>query len=100
MITVKGKKIVMNKGDYGLPIVYNLTGELLQPTDKILFTIGDVIEKEYSLMQDEDKYTFTFELSEEDSEKLTDDLYFYSVKAYRENELLDTLIDDEDFELI
>jgi len=100
MITVKGKKIIMNKGDYGLPIVYNLTGELLQATDKILFTIDDVIEKEYTLTEDSGKYTFTFELSKEDSDKLTKNFYFYSIKAYREGVLLDTLVDDEGFELI
>ncbi len=100
MITVKGKKIVMNKGDYGLPIIFNLYGPLLQNGDVAKFIIGDIIEKEYELSENDGKFSFVFSLTESESAKLTDDYYTYSVKAYRNGEYLDTLRDDEDFELI
>lgn len=103
MIRTEGKKIIMDKGDYGLPVPFrfiNNRGQVLE-TDEIKLEIksyGDVvIEKNYTNLDTESNgyLYFVFELTKEDSEKLIEDDYVYSVQVYRDGELLNTLINNE-----
>lgn len=100
-------KIIMDKGDYGLPLVMRFTnnnGQILN-TDTLLFKIKsnneNIIEQTYTNFQTDENENlfFTFSLTKEESEKLTKNAYTYEVEIYRESEYLNTLINDELFEI-
>lgn len=100
MLVNEGKKIIMDEGDYGLPLVMkiiNASGQI-ENTDKIVFSIkkGDevIVPKEYeSLETDEnDKLYFTFSLTKDESKKLAKGSYSYEVEVYRDQVYLNTLM--------
>ena len=102
MLVNEGKKIIMDVGDYGLPLIMkivNASGQILN-TDTIKFSIKKgnevIVEKEYKDLQtdENDKLYFTFSLTKEESEKLPEDKYIYEVEAYRDEVYLNTLMNN------
>ena len=90
MWKIKGKEITMNLGDFGIALPIKITNVL--ETDKIMFEIyeigeGTVINKE--LIFEDEKWFF--ELEKEDTEKLKQTDYLYSIKQYREGVLQNTI---------
>lgn len=106
MLKSKNKKIEMDKGDYGLPLVMKITnnnGQIIN-TDTIHFEIiyEDliVIKKTFQLQNDgNNNLFFTFILTKEESNKLIYENYTYKVGAYRDGIYLNTLINHEAFEV-
>ena len=105
MLVNEGKKIIMDVGDYGLPLVIkiiNASGQIKE-TDKLTFNIkrGNrlVIEKKCEVIQiDENgKLYFTFSLTKEESLKLAKGSYTYELEAYRDDVYLNTIVKNELF---
>ena len=108
MVRIEGKKIIMDKGDYGLPVPFRFVknnGQVLS-TDKIVFKIktGDeeVLVKEYTNLQKDHNgnLVFVFELTKDESQKLDKDIYVYEIEVYRGDYLLSTFVNNEIIELI
>lgn len=105
MLKIVGKQIIMDEGDYGLPLVMKIinTSGQIESTDKIIFSIKkgneNIVEEKYeSLEVDEnDKLYFTFSLTKEDSKKLTKGGYIYELKVYRDEVYLNTLTKNGQF---
>lgn len=105
MLKIDNKSITMDKGDFGLPLMMRIVKNngLISSEDTVTIRIKHndtvIIEKEYKgLSTDEDgSLYFTFSLTKEESEKLTEKNYKYEVEAYRDNVYLNTLSKDDDF---
>lgn len=99
----ENKKIKMDEGDYGLDLLFSLTGTDIEENDIVTFTIktnpySEVIyKKDYNLTKQGENYTFDLSFTKEESEILTAGIYCYSIKLYRNNEFLNTLVSNEDF---
>lgn len=105
MLRKEGDIIMMDEGDYGLSLPFKLSGNVLA-TDKIKFRIKDnvysdlIIEKEFTNLTEEDgKFLFELNFSKENSEKLKEGTYHYGIKQYRDDEFLNTIVDDEIFKV-
>lgn len=105
MVRSDGKKIIMDVGDYGLPLVMkivNASGQV-ESTDKIIFSIKkgneNIVEKKYESLEidENNKLYFTFSLTKENSEKLTKGSYVYELKVYRDEVYLNTLTKNGQF---
>ena len=102
MLVNEGKKIIMDQGDYGLPLTMKITknnGQIIN-SDTILFKIirnnETIINKEFNGLKidDNDILFFVFSLSKKESEKLSAGSYKYEIKAYRNDVYLNTLIEN------
>lgn len=107
MLRSEGKKIFMDEGDWGLSLPFKLSGDNIQSNDifqfKIKKSIYDkeaIIEKEFTNLTEKDgTFIFVLDFTEEESKKLPEDKYRYSLKQYRDGELLNTVIKEEYFEV-
>ena len=107
MLRAEGKNITMDEGDYGLPLPIKITGENIQTTDVIQFKIKEmlddntIIKKEFSNLAEEEENTFVFVLdfTKNESDLMPSGHYHYSLKLYRKDELLNTIINEGYFEV-
>lgn len=104
MLINKGITIEMDEGDYGVSLTYKLKGDVLS-SDVIKLKIKNseevFIEKEFTnLIEKDGKTEFTFTISQEDSDKLKAGTYYYGIKQYRNDILLNTIIRKAEFKVI
>lgn len=99
MFKIEGKKITMNKGDFGIELPMTISNIL--ESDVIKFEIygpnGNMI-LEKTLPYREGK--FVFEITEEESNKLEEKTYMYKIVQYRENIMQNTINEDSLFKVV
>ena len=99
MFKIEGKKITMNKGDFGLELPMTISNIL--ESDTIKFEIYEVdkniiIEKDLPYRDEK----FVFELTKEETDKLIEKSYMYKIVQYRENIMQNTINEDSLFEVV
>lgn len=101
-----GRTIYNPEGNFGVSLKFILRGDLL-PTDIIKFGIKEnvnddnyIINKTLNLTEENGKFSFEFKLTKEESDKLKEGTYVYGIKQYRDDELLNDIIDKAEFEVI
>lgn len=88
--------LVSYKNDYGIPVIFSAYVEDgFSVGDKIEFvTEGNIIpRKEWEVVGE--AFEFELKFTEEEAEKLSVSRYDYSFKQYRENQVLDTIMDGQ-----
>ncbi len=105
MLRVNGNKIRMDEGDYGLFLPFKISGDVLA-TDKIEFRIKDnsysdlILKKDFTdLVEEDGKFVFKLSFTKEESDKLKEGTYHYGIKQYRDDVLLNTIVEDETFKV-
>ena len=101
----EGRKILMNKGDYGIDLPFTMTGFEFEPNDKFLFRItknngsNQILEKEYSnLTGDMSQFAFALSFTKEESLKLDKGSYAYSLIFLRDDaNIRSTIVSNEEF---
>lgn len=104
MLYEKHRTIYMDEGDFGLSLPFKIKIGV-EPADIIRFSIKKnkyidevIIEKEFSNLADEnDEFVFDLEITKEESERLKEGTYKWGIKQYRNDELLNTIVDEESF---
>ena len=103
-LIAEGRKILMNKGDYGIDLPFTMTNFQFEPNDKFLFSItknggAKVLEKEYTnLTGDMSRFAFALSFTKEESAKLDKGVYTYSLIFLRDDaNVRATVIANEDF---
>lgn len=102
----EGRKILMNKGDYGIDLPFTMTGFEFEPDDKFLFILtknngnNQLLEKTYSNLAEDAVSQFAFALSftKEESLKLDKGSYAYSLIFLRDDaNIRSTIVSNEEF---
>lgn len=102
----KGTKIMMDAYDYGLQLPFEISEIDFESNDKILFELkkdknsGVIVSKEYSNQSTTDGLVRVFlEFTKKESEGLHPGNYVYYLKHIREDQVRDTLVLGEDFQI-
>lgn len=101
MFKIKGNKIIMTEGDYGIPLPITITGGEILSNHFIKFYIQkpdayEILSKEFTNIQNN---TIELKLSKEESLKLKNGVYLYGIDWYSEESFLGNIIKDEIFEV-
>lgn len=102
----KGNKIIMDAYDYGIQLPFDVTGVTFALTDKMRFELkkskdSDVLFiKEFrNELDNTAKFRFFLEFTQEESNKITPGNYIYYVKYLKDDEVLDTIVSGEAFQI-
>ena len=95
MIDVCGKTITMDEGDYGLPITFNFVGDLSDITKAEMIVKKDIEDEEIILLKDvtpSGQQAVFLDFTKEESELLPEGKYYWGVKLYAGDNVLNTII--------
>lgn len=106
-LLAEGRKIRMNKGDYGIDLPFTITQFNFQPNDKVLFILksnnstSTLLEKTYTNLKDDtNKFSFALSFTEDESKKLDKGVYSYSLVFLREDDKIrSTIVSNEEFKV-
>ena len=94
---------ILDHKDYGIGVCITIKGFEFTDEDEVVITISErevdrpvIIEKHYGNKDIKDN-SFCFMLNEEESNKLTSDIYSLDMKIYRKNKFLLTVAQSQNF---
>lgn len=102
----KGNKIIMDAYDFGIQLPFDVTGVTFAITDKMRFELkkskdSDVLlAKEFrNELDSTSKFRFFLQFDQEESSKIAPGNYIYYIKYLRNDEVLDTIVSGEVFQI-
>lgn len=95
MVDVSYGTITMDEGDFGIPLSFSFKGNLEGITKAELIIKKDLKDEEIIILKDvtpDNENSSSFSFTKEDTEKLSEGKYYWGIKFYEDDKVLNTVV--------